>query len=307
MFLNREKILDLLKRTQQDFWDFKLVETTSPKKRVCLQPLKNLKNVFHIYITLYLAALTSFVLFPILSKGEELLIYECYRPPWLPYYVLLILEQFVGTMCTLFTMLPVDFLFMSLITLTLVQYKMLNMELRQLFDTEAKPHKKFLERKIGECVKHHAYLHDYIKRINDTFSTSLLVFHVIVILSMCMEMYRASTHNLALIFHRSDLSVCLRPMLYTSFGLFQFIICYCAYSQALISEANDVYVNIYLSEWQGSLGSAKSVMMIIAMAQKELKIKAGGIANIDLKTGLDTLKTMISYCMFLRTMAHDDT
>nr|CAH7766228.1 unnamed protein product [Callosobruchus chinensis] len=298
LFVNREKILDLLKRTQQDFWDFKVIETTSPKKRECLQPLENLKKVFHVYIVLYLSALTSFVLFPIVSKGEELLIYECYRPPWLPYHVLLVLEQVVGTMCTLFTMLPVDFMFMSLITLTLVQYKLLNMELKQLFDTEAKTHhKESLERKIGECVKHHAYLYDYIKRINDTFSTSMLVFHVIVILSMCMEMYRVSS--------QSDLSVCLRPMLYTSFGLFQFIICYCAYSQALIDEANDVSLNIYLSGWQTSLCSAKSIMMIIAMAQKEVKIQAGGIANIDLKTGLDTLKTMISYCMFLRTMSHD--
>nr|CAH7712157.1 unnamed protein product [Callosobruchus chinensis]CAH7766234.1 unnamed protein product [Callosobruchus chinensis] len=64
-------------------------------------------------------------------------------------------------MCTLFTMLPVDFMFMSLITLTLVQYKLLNMELKQLFDTEAKTHhKESLERKIGECVKHHAYLYE---------------------------------------------------------------------------------------------------------------------------------------------------
>ncbi|CAH1999459.1 unnamed protein product [Acanthoscelides obtectus] len=86
----------------------------------------------------------------------------------------------------------------------------------------------------------------YIKRLNNTFSPSMLIFHVIVLLSMCMEMYRAST--------QLDLLACLRPMLYSAFGLFQFFICYCAYSQALINE---------------------------------------------------TLKTMVSYCMFLRTMVNN--
>ncbi|CAH1999455.1 unnamed protein product [Acanthoscelides obtectus] len=234
----------------------------------------------------------------VFSKDEEL-VYQSYRPPWLPYPILLFQQIIVGSLCTLGAMLPVDFLFMSIVTLTTVQYKILNVELRQLFDIEdTAQRKQLLKKKIGEYVRHHAYLYDYVKRINNTFSPSLLVFLVIVLLSMCMEMYRTST--------QSNLSVCIRPLLYTSFGLFQFFICYCAYSQALINEANNVYMNIYLSEWQESIRPAKSAIMIIAMAQKEIEITAGGIANIDLKTGLATLKTMISYCMFLRTIAQID-
>ncbi|CAH1999460.1 unnamed protein product [Acanthoscelides obtectus] len=132
----------------------------------------------------------------------------------------------------------------------------------------------------------------YIKRLNNTFSPSMLIFHVIVLLSMCMEMYRAST--------QLDLLACLRPMLYSAFGLFQFFICYCAYSQALINEANDVSINIYLSEWHESPKYAKSIMMMIGMAQREIKITAGGIANIDFKTGLDIENTQENHKQYKR-------
>nr|CAI5868121.1 unnamed protein product [Callosobruchus analis] len=67
-----------------------------------------------------------------------------------------------------------------------------------------------------------------MKRINETFSVTLLLFHLIVLVSMCMEMYRASSV--------SEWRVLLKPMAYTLMGLFAFTICYCAYSQTLIDE-----------------------------------------------------------------------
>nr|CAH7714807.1 unnamed protein product [Callosobruchus chinensis] len=278
MFINRDKVLDLLTRINTKFWNYE--DDSDSRKRKCLQPLYDVKKIINIYVTMYSTTLTCFALVPVFSKGE-VLIYECYRPSWIPYRVLLFLEQLTGVLCTLFTILPVDFLFMSVTTLTRVQYKLLNEELRHIFDsvTDSKDRVVELRRKIRACAEHHAFLNDFIRRINETFSVTLLVFHLIVLVSMCMEMYRASSV--------SEWKVLLKPMAYTLMGLFAFTICYCAYSQTLIDEASNVSLSAYFSDWTKSCTAASPLIMIISSAQKEVSITAGGITNIDLKCSLD--------------------
>nr|CAI5851795.1 unnamed protein product [Callosobruchus analis] len=40
-------------------------------------------------------------------------------------------------------------------------------------------------------------------------------------------------------------------------------------------------------------------------SQKKAIVTAGGLVDINLATCLTTVKTMVSYCMFLRTMGAD--
>nr|CAH7714810.1 unnamed protein product [Callosobruchus chinensis] len=159
MFINRDKVLDLLTRINTKFWNYE--DDSDSRKRKCLQPLYDVKKIINIYVTMYSTTLTCFALVPVFSKGE-VLIYECYRPSWIPYRVLLFLEQLTGVLCTLFTILPVDFLFMSVTTLTRVQYKLLNEELRHIFDsvTDSKDRVVELRRKIRACAEHHAFLNE---------------------------------------------------------------------------------------------------------------------------------------------------
>nr|CAI5866178.1 unnamed protein product [Callosobruchus analis] len=65
---------------------------------------------------------------------------------------------------------------------------------------------------------------------------------------------------------------------------------------------NRIQNSAYSSRWYNYPKQAQSMMLMISAAQREVNITAGGLININLETSLSTIKTMVSYCMFLQTM-----
>ncbi|VEN63320.1 unnamed protein product [Callosobruchus maculatus] len=67
---------------------------------------------------------------------------------------------------------------------------------------------------------------------------------------------------------------------------------------------NRIQNSAYFSRWYNYPKQAQSMMLMISAAQRDVTITAGGLININLETSLSTIKTMVSYCMFLQTMGN---
>ncbi|VEN40397.1 unnamed protein product [Callosobruchus maculatus] len=90
--------------------------------------------------------------------------------------------------------------------------------------------------------------------------------------------------------------------MYITSVMYEFTFCYCYPVQKLIDQANQIGECIYLSNWEGTQYFNKEVVLIIALSQKGIHIVAGGMTDINSATGLKTVKAMVSYTAFLKTV-----
>ncbi|CAH1993321.1 unnamed protein product [Acanthoscelides obtectus] len=66
--------------------------------------------------------------------------------------------------------------------------------------------------------------------------------------------------------------------------------------------ASKIGNSAYFSYWYEYLPRSCTTKLVIMQSQKKAIVTAGGLIDINLATSLTTVKTMVSYCMFLRTM-----
>ncbi|XP_023309980.1 odorant receptor 85b-like [Anoplophora glabripennis] len=141
---------------------------------------------------------------------------------------------------------------------------------------------KHFDKKIKKIVEYHDFLLDFVNRINDVFSEGLLVYVIVIVLSMCVQMYIVSTQH--------SLMELIKPLFYLTNALVQYIFCYCLPAQALSDEADRTTEYAYFSRWYENPSSAKvAQLMILGRSQKKTHILAGGIVKIDLETCLKVL------------------
>nr|CAH7750340.1 unnamed protein product [Callosobruchus chinensis] len=188
MFLKKREIVDLLETMHANFWTIDTIADSKIRK-VYVRYHNILKYKCLFYISIYLSTVVSFFVGPILSEGE-VLSYECYRPAWISYYQLLCLVNISGMFSTLFTIIPVDMLFMSIITFTTVQFVLLNAELQKVIQDDIEG--KDVDKRLRRCIRHHCFLLNYMRQINEVFSIRLVLFFGIILITMCLEMYRST-------------------------------------------------------------------------------------------------------------------
>nr|CAI5865528.1 unnamed protein product [Callosobruchus analis] len=86
-------------------------------------------------------------------------------------------------------------------------------------------------------------------------------------------------------------------------GLNMIFTCYAWPAQAMMNEANAVRNTVYLCDWHVYSEHQKYILIILMGSLKTIEIKAGGILRIDMEMFMMSCKTMVSYCMFLRTIS----
>ncbi|KAG5885622.1 hypothetical protein JTB14_006168 [Gonioctena quinquepunctata] len=296
MFMKKGKVQKLLNQMKKEFWNIDDYQNKSTLSKV-REVLKITKKTHDFIITLHVTNSLGFLIGPFLTR-EVILPFECFRPEWLGYYPLLFYENLTSAVSILSPVLGMDVFFMSIIRLTQIQWVLLNREILTIFDMkEAK--KEVIETKIRRCVNHHNFLLEYGKLINETFSISLLLYEMIIVLSMCVDMYVASTV--------SDLKSLRIALLYCAAVCVALMLCFCCPCQDLTDEADRIRTSIYFSDWYRFPEYAKATMMILMRGQKMMIIEAGAFMRMDLQTGLSTIKTMVSYSMFLRTISSIET
>lgn len=157
MYLLKPKILNLIKLMDENFWKYESLQHIDDKN-IYRKMSSNLKNNTRFLLGIYQLALFGY-LAPFFSKGQKL-VFECYRPIWLSYYIILFMEEYA---CLLTIFLPInvtDFLFLNLSTLTTIQFKLLNRSFQRIYSIsdEYKDNEDRWKDNLKKCVQHHIFL-----------------------------------------------------------------------------------------------------------------------------------------------------
>ncbi|CAH1986774.1 unnamed protein product [Acanthoscelides obtectus] len=142
---------------QTVFWEPEIDQSKNEDLEAAMNNLIKRTAVWYLLITL--STLLMFLYVPLLSD-EDKLIFEAYRIPALGYLGNLGIQAYVGFTHIVYGIFPFDMIFMILVTCTTVQFKMLNEELRSLFDRDLRSevsNDKFRER-FNRCIKHYDFL-----------------------------------------------------------------------------------------------------------------------------------------------------
>nr|ALR72571.1 odorant receptor OR28 [Colaphellus bowringi] len=286
LYMKRAEILDLLRRTKEHFWQIK--DDREDVKR-SYKLAKLLKNLFFNSVVLFII---SAIVKPIIIGGNTLT-YKCHKPELIPRWLFLIFQD---AMCVaiLFTLSCTDVLILTLLILTQIQFRMLNEKIQTIHDNEVDFHDR-----LKECVDHQNFLMDFVDRFSKVFSKTILLFIGNIILSLCMCMYIITTES-------ANINVQMEALFHLIAGLNEICLCYSIPAQTLMNEADEVGKNAYFSKWYEHPKDAKLILQIMIRDQKRMVITAGDFVRIDMEMFLTACKTIVSYCMFLRTMSMVD-
>ncbi|XP_018561953.2 uncharacterized protein LOC108904055 [Anoplophora glabripennis] len=289
-FVKERQFYDLLERINY-FWKVDDVQDEVEKKKH-LNYLKLIKNRSAVYNIWASATTVAFLLKPLFVKGDNL-IFTTATPTWIPFGVMPFYEEVLFVFGVHGPIVGMDLFTLALFLLVKLQFDMLNQEIQRMFQNMKESE---INQRIKKIVDHHNFILDYVNRINNTLSEGMLLYVVNVLLAMCVEMYIASVQK--------SIMAAIKAIMYASTGVLQYCICYCLPAQAVTDEAELTSNYVYFNNWDNHPVSSVKVAqtMMLARAQQQTLILAGGFIKFDLETYLKTLKTMVSYAMFIRTM-----
>ncbi|VEN59359.1 unnamed protein product [Callosobruchus maculatus] len=278
LFVHRSKIQDLVGRTR-NFWKLKNYE----------QAVKSTRFIRNIY-----ASIVSLIILRVVVKNHvsgKGMTFRVYRPKWIPRMAIILLEDFACISATA-TYICFDVLVRTFLVLLQMQFEMLNEEFTAIYQNCKELSRDELDKKLRRCVDHHNYLNNFLNLFSGTFSTALIIFIGNITLSLCVVMY-------VILEVSSNINHCTHLIA----GLNMIFTCYAWPAQAMMNEANAVRNAVYLSDWHLYSGHQKHILIVLMGCLKTIEIKAGGILRIDMEMFMMSCKTMVSYCMFLRTVS----
>ncbi|XP_039311113.1 uncharacterized protein LOC105201627 [Solenopsis invicta] len=140
---------------------------------------------------------------------------------------------------------------------------------------------------ISECVRHHLYVHEIVRRIQSLFVWTVTVLFIFSLVTLCTSIFQMSKKKI--------LSVgFLSLILYLGSMLFQ-VFFYCWYGNELQLKSKSIVDAIYSSDWTvASTRDRRSLLFVMAISQKGLKLSYYGIFNLALDTFTWILKTSYS-------------
>ncbi|CAH1997784.1 unnamed protein product [Acanthoscelides obtectus] len=298
LFIQRSNVMQLLVDMDERFW--KIEECRNKElKAECLQKMKILKIKYRSYVSVLLSCILSYYYGRLIENrtadGDNLL-FESYLPKGVPFWFMFLWMHIPGYGLSLLD-ITIDCTVFSIVSLTAIQFKLLAYEMQNIF-AEASDYFTIKD-KFTRCNDQLSFLLCFKTLLNNTLSTMMLMYLGMVVLILCLEMYYIMTMN--------SFQGIVRALIYAALIFFEFFICYCVPFQELVDESGKLVECLYDSRWYEHVGStapyAKAMLLLQGKSQMNVMLTAGGFLKMNLQTGLATLKTMVSYSMFLKTMA----
>ncbi|VEN53915.1 unnamed protein product, partial [Callosobruchus maculatus] len=139
-------------------------------------------------------------------------------------------------------------------------------------------------RNLKKCVRHHNFLLRCIDDLNAILSKTLLIYIFVMVSGICTHMY-----TLSFVMGNSQQKISTSsPPSQTG--------------HASPCQAEQIGVSLYLSKWHKYPSHSKAVLLGLLSGRIEAFIDIGGFGRLNMQTCLLTMKTMMSYFMFLRTV-----
>ncbi|CAH2002731.1 unnamed protein product [Acanthoscelides obtectus] len=264
LFIQRSNVMQLLVDMDERFW--KIEECRNKElKAECLQKMKILKIKYRSYVSVLLSCILSYY-YGRLIENRTADGDNLLFESYLPKGVpfwFMFLWMHIPGYGLSLLDITIDCTVFSIVSLTAIQFKLLAYEMQNIF---------------AEASDYFT-IKDKFTRCNDQLSFLLW----------------------------NSFQGIVRALIYAALIFFEFFICYCVPFQELVDESGKLVECLYDSRWYEHVGStapyAKAMLLLQGKSQMNVMLTAGGFLNMNLQTGIATLKTMVSYSMFLRTMA----
>lgn len=156
MFFKRKKLLKLLDSLHSESWSADSFEDNEE----FVSSLKSLKLTYQLYVVLTATCSSSFYLERYVTDGRKLafnLPFFTYWPQFVPFHVLLAYEVLVGYALVI-PIFSMDVLMLTILSLTDVQFRLLNRECTNMFSRSEKMETGLTVEKIRRCNEHLSFL-----------------------------------------------------------------------------------------------------------------------------------------------------
>ncbi|XP_072380283.1 odorant receptor 49b-like [Diabrotica undecimpunctata] len=294
LFFNHKQAVNLIRDTLT-FWNLQDYPFEKERK-VGAFILKAAKFIAVWYPGIGVLLSFSVFLGPLLS-GEHVLPLTTYVPAYPPYWLLYLVEDYTFVII-LIGIGGFDVLVGTLVLMVVVQWKMLNREVKRILGSPAETDedRRQLKKDIKKCVNYHIFLIDYVERLNETLWYSNIIFMFLVNITYCVEIFVLVTRPIG-----GDFSTRLTLLIqYTN----EFILFYVTPGQLMTNEAEQTEEFAYSSNWYEHSVDIKEhfIKMVTYISRRPVSIHAGNLIDFNFRCAQTVYKTAFSYYMFLNTM-----
>ncbi|XP_077271873.1 odorant receptor 46a-like isoform X2 [Temnothorax americanus] len=142
---------------------------------------------------------------------------------------------------------------------------------------------------ISECVRHHLYVHEIVRRIQSLFVWTVAILFIFSMVTLCTSIFQMSKKKILTVKFLS-LTMYLGCMLFQVFF-------YCWYGNELQLKSRGIGDAIYSSDWTtATTQDRRSLLFVMAISQKGLNLSYYGIFSLGIDTFTGILK--MSYSTF---------
>lgn len=157
IFSNKALLLKLLLGMQKHFCATTVTE--HPENEMQLKNLN--RRIYYTYrfiLAMHITNALGFLAGALLTPKDSLP-FECYRPEWLDCSLMNAFQNLVSVHTILIPVVSTDLIFMSVLRLTKIQFRLLCFEIEKLFDgVDNVPTEDNTLKKLKDCVVQHNFL-----------------------------------------------------------------------------------------------------------------------------------------------------
>lgn len=143
------------------FWKLEDIVLSASEKDYFQQSYKKMRIAFHMLI--FFCSLNSgCACFQTFFLEDDILAFICYQPEWMSFYTLWFVQALVMVFSIIVPIVCLDVSLMTLLTLTQIQFKLLNKEVENIFNDSVTFWGKNTEWRIRRVIRHHVFLLGYV-------------------------------------------------------------------------------------------------------------------------------------------------
>ncbi|CAH2000654.1 unnamed protein product [Acanthoscelides obtectus] len=194
LYTQRPKIMALLKDMDERFWRVDSYDHQPELKQAYLVLFNKARVKYIIYMTMMISCCVSYHYGRLVKDGRHIdnnLPFKSYLPGWMPFWVLFA-WQHIASFGLVSTEIAMDVMIYSILSLTALQFKLLQHEMENIFSLENDKKCEvmdLLKKRIKRCDDHHTLLLNFRTELNDAFSGLLLVYLEVITVILCIELY----------------------------------------------------------------------------------------------------------------------
>nr|CAH7744864.1 unnamed protein product [Callosobruchus chinensis] len=187
LYIQRPKIAALMSNMRKQFWHIEDYDHPALRKEY-YKTVKTLRKKCKSYAAIMLLCAVVFFYGRIIQDGQKVtdnMVFKSHIPRSIDFWTMFAWEHIPASGLVLLEV-SLDVIVLNILTMTKLQFRLLRYEVEKIFSNNNERSEDF-NLKMRRCNEHHTFLLG--AKVNDTFSSLMLIYMGVVILILCIEMY----------------------------------------------------------------------------------------------------------------------